>query len=104
MLDNTCLVKYHKYHASERGKLCIMAPKKILTVAELTSRAGKIGGKARMKSLSADERKELARQGGRAGGRARADALSAGQRSDIARKAALTRWSKKKKKTGPATA
>jgi general stress protein YciG len=70
--------------------------KKLLTVAELTSKAGKVGGKARAAKLSAEERQDIARQGGNVGGRARADKLSSKRRSEIARKAATARWAKTK--------
>jgi hypothetical protein len=53
-------------------------------------------GKRRMKTLTAEERKELARAGGVAGGKARAQALSAKRRSEIAKKAAAARWKDKK--------
>ena len=76
--------------------------KKILTVAELTRKAGKLGGKARMESMSESERKEFARKGGLTGGKARAKKLSAERRSEIARKAVLARWARKTSdKTGP---
>jgi hypothetical protein len=71
--------------------------KKLLTVAELTSQAGKVGGKVRAAKLSAEERQNIARQGGNVGGRARADKLSSKRRSEIARKAAAARWAKAKK-------
>ena len=71
--------------------------KKILTVAELTSKAGKIGGKARAAKLSAEHRQNIARMGGKVGGRARAEKLSPKRRSAIARKAAAARWSKDQK-------
>jgi general stress protein YciG len=74
-----------------------MARKKVLTVAELTSKAGKAGGKARAASLNAEERQEIARKGGQIGGRARAEKLSSKRRSEIARKAAAARWAKAKK-------
>ncbi len=73
--------------------------KKPLTVAELTSKAGKVGGKARMTSMTPEERKAFAAKGGKAGGKARAAALSKAQRAEIARKAALARWGKKRKDT-----
>lgn len=74
-----------------------MARKKVLTVAELTSKAGKVGGKVRAATLSAEERRDIARQGGKVGGRARADKLSSKRRSEIARQAAAARWAKAKK-------
>ena len=73
-----------------------MARKKVLTVAELTSKAGKIGGTARAAKLSPEERRKIARQGGEVGGRARAEKLSSKRRSEIARKAAAARWAKTK--------
>ena len=72
-----------------------MAAKKILTVAELTSKAGKVGGKTRMASLSEQERRDLARKAGLVGGHVRAEKLSARKRSEIARKAAGARWKKR---------
>jgi len=73
-----------------------MTRKKLLTVAELTSKAGKIGGKARAARLSAAERQDIARQGGQVGGLARAKKLSSKRRSEIARKAAAARWAQAK--------
>ena len=74
----------------------MMAAKKIFTVAELTSKAGKLGGRARAAKLSPEERQHIARQGGNVGGRARAEKLSSKRRSEIARKAAAARWAKTK--------
>lgn len=71
-----------------------MARKRVLTVAELTSKAGKVGGKVRAASLSPEERQNIARQGGNVGGPARAKKLSSKRRSEIARKAAAARWAK----------
>jgi hypothetical protein len=82
---------------SRNGKLFVMARKKLLTVAELTSKAGKIGGRVRAARLSAEERQNIARQGGEVGGRARAEKLTSKRRSEIARKAATARWAKQKK-------
>jgi hypothetical protein len=76
-----------------------VAKRKILTVAELVSKAGKAGGRARAAKLSADERVAIARLGGRAGGKARAKKLSSKRRSEIARAAAEARWKKKKPTT-----
>ncbi len=73
-----------------------MAPKKVLTVAELTSKAGKVGGRVRAAKLTAEERQDIARKGGNVGGRARAEKLSSKRRSEIARKAAAARWAKAK--------
>jgi hypothetical protein len=75
-----------------------MARRKVLTVAELTSKAGKLGGKARAAKLSAGERRQIARQGGMVGGRARAQKLSSKRRREIARQAAVARWAKQKNK------
>lgn len=72
-----------------------MAKKKILTVAELTSKAGKVGGKARAAALTPERRSEIAGMGGLAGGKARAAALTKKDRTAIAKKAAATRWAKK---------
>lgn len=44
-----------------------MAKKKVLTVAEM----GRLGGKARKKALTREQRSEIARQGGKSGGRGR---------------------------------
>ena len=75
-----------------------MAKKKILTVAELTSKAGKAGGKARAKALTPERRSEIAGMGGNAGGKARAKSLTAKRRKEIAAKAAQARWGDKTKK------
>jgi hypothetical protein len=69
-----------------------------ITLAEHARRIGPLGGKARMKQLSAQEREDLGRQGGLVGGDARAAALSPKRRSAIARKAAQAMWAKRKKK------
>ena len=74
-----------------------MARKKVLTVAELTSKAGKIGGRVRAAKLTAEERQNIARQGGEVGGRARAEKLSSKRKSEIARKAAAARWANQKR-------
>jgi len=71
-----------------------MGRKKPLTVAELVSKAGKIGGQVRAQVLTAQERQDIARMGGNVGGRARAAKLSSKRRSEIARKAAAARWRK----------
>jgi hypothetical protein len=66
-----------------------------ITLADhLRSIAGK-GGKARAKSLTAEEMQEIAAKGGAVGGAARAKALTKKQRSDIAKNAAKARWGKK---------
>jgi hypothetical protein len=49
----------------------------------------------RAKSLTEDERKEIARQGGLKGGKARAASLTAEQLTAIGKKAAAARWAKK---------
>jgi hypothetical protein len=71
-----------------------VAKKKILTVAELTSKAGKLGGKARAAALTPERRREIASMGGLSGGRARAKSLTAAKRKEIAKKAAEKRWGK----------
>ena len=48
-----------------------------------------------MKGRTAKEREEFARQGGKVGGRARAKTLTKAKRAEIARKAAAVRWGKK---------
>jgi general stress protein YciG len=77
-----------------------VAKKKILTVAELTSKAGKVGGKARAASLSPERRSEIAGMGGAAGGKARAKSLTKEQRRAIASKAGAARWAKAKAPKG----
>ncbi len=67
-----------------------------MTLAEFSSKGGKVGGKKRMANLSPEERAELARKGGLVGGKARATKLTPEQRSEIARKAVLARWAKQK--------
>ncbi len=61
---------------------------------------GKLGGRARAKNLSAEQRVAIATAAGKMGGRARASSLSAEQRREIARKAgkagAAKRWGKRK--------
>ena len=69
--------------------------KKILTVAELVRKAGKAGGRARARNLTAEELREIGRKGGLAGGKARAAKLSKRRRSEIARNAVAARWNKK---------
>ena len=66
-----------------------------MTVAELTSKAGKVGGRARAEALTPEQREAIARQGGLSGGRARAKALTKARRSAIAKKAAAARWGAK---------
>jgi hypothetical protein len=66
--------------------------KKEMTVSELTSKAGKVGGRARANALTGTQREDIARLGGLAGGRARAKSLTAAERKEIARKAAAARW------------
>ena len=73
---------------------------------------GRLGGKARAKSLTDEQKSEIARRAGVVGGQRRADALaamsSAGvggkaraakltaeQRREIAKKAAAVRWAKR---------
>jgi general stress protein YciG len=58
----------------------------VLTVAE----AGRKGGKARMKTMTAEEREEVARQGGKT----RSANLTADQRKKSASRAAKARWAK----------
>jgi len=61
---------------------------------EIASRAGKIGGKARMESMTGLERSLLASKGGKAGSKARAEGLTAERRREIAKAAALARWNR----------
>ena len=74
----------------------IGAPKKNPAAVASGRLGGKVGGKIRMKSMSAKERIEFASKGGRVGGRARAEKLSRKRRIEIARQAAVARWSKSK--------
>jgi hypothetical protein len=53
-------------------------------------------GKLRAKSMTSDERKELARTGGLEGGKARAKSLTKARRKEIAANAAKARWGDKK--------
>jgi hypothetical protein len=62
---------------------------------QIRSRGGKIGGKARMGSMSGQERSAFASLGGKAGSRARAESLTAEQRREIAKAAARARWAKR---------
>jgi hypothetical protein len=55
---------------------------------------GRLGGKARAKKLSAEQKSEIGRTAGLVGGKARAEALSDKRRSEIARTAAAARWAK----------
>jgi hypothetical protein len=71
-----------------------MAKKNPAAVA-LGRLGGKLGGRARMDSMTPEQRTEFARAGGEAGGRARADKLTAAKRKAIAKKAAAARWGKK---------
>jgi hypothetical protein len=49
----------------------------------------------RMKSMTAEQRQEVARRGGLVGGKARAAKMTKAQRVASARKAAKARWAKK---------
>ena len=53
------------------------------------------GGKARMASMTARKRSDLASKGGRVGGKARAEVLTPERRREIARAAANKRWGDK---------
>ncbi len=78
-----------------------MAKQKNPAAVALGKLGGKKGGKARMQSLTAKEREELARKGGKVGGKARAANLTPNQRSLIANKAAAARWGKNKAEQPP---
>jgi hypothetical protein len=69
---------------------------KEITLREHVTRIGKLGGKARMKGMTEEERAEFGRLGGQSGGAARAAVLTSKRRSEIAKKAALARWGTKK--------
>jgi hypothetical protein len=73
-----------------------VAKKKNPAAVALGRLGGKVGGKARMEGMSAEERTEFASKGGAVGGRARADKLSSKRRTEIARNAAAARWAKTK--------
>ena len=62
---------------------------------EVASRAGKIGGKARMESMSGQERSAFASKGGKAGSKARAESLTPEERREIAKAAAHARWTRR---------
>jgi hypothetical protein len=64
-------------------------------LSEHNANIASAGGKARMESMTSEERVELARSGGKAGGAARKEALSKKRRSEIAAAAAKARWAKK---------
>ena len=51
---------------------------------------GRLGGKARLRKMTADQRSHVARQGGKA----RFSDMTAGQRKAAARRAAAARWAK----------
>ena len=71
-----------------------MVRKRPITLQEHAKRISPLGGKARMDSMSAEERKSFAASGGRAGAIARKEKLSPKRRSEIAKAAALARWKK----------
>jgi hypothetical protein len=75
-----------------------MAKKKNPAAVALGKLGGKKGGKARMESMTAEEREEFARAGGQAGGKARAEKLSPARRKEIAKAAIAARWAKAKDK------
>jgi hypothetical protein len=62
---------------------------------EIASRGGKIGGKARMESMSGLERSLFASKGGKVGALARAASLTPKRRREIAKKAARARWTRR---------
>ena len=68
-----------------------MARKNPAAVA-LGKLGGPKGGRARMESMTHEERREFARQGGKSGGQARAAKLSPARRKEIAKTAAAARW------------
>lgn len=70
------------------GILTPMAKKKNAAAVAL----GKLGGKARARSLSAAERSESARKAGKS----RITSLTDYERAEIAKKAARARWAKRK--------
>lgn len=53
-------------------------------------------GRLRVKSMTAEEHKEVSAKGGKKGGKARAEKLSAARRKAIAEKAAAARWKGKR--------
>lgn len=70
-------------------------PAKPITLAEHIARIAPLGGKARMESLTPEQRHELTQRAGELGGKARAKNLSAKRLREIARKAAVARWAKR---------
>jgi hypothetical protein len=72
-----------------------MVRKKPITLQEHAKSISPLGGKARMESMTAEERRAFAASGGKAGGKARLEKLSAKRRSEIAKAAALARWKKR---------
>jgi general stress protein YciG len=68
-------------------------------VRDAAKMLGELGGNARKKALSAEERQAIARKGGRA----RAKALSTDDREALARRAARARWDRERQNrdTGP---
>ena len=76
-----------------------MARKKQVTLQEHALKISPLGGKARMESMSPEERSSFASKGGKAGGKARAEKLSPKRRAEIARAAAQARWKKAPPKT-----
>jgi len=73
-----------------------MARRKNPAAVALGRLGGRVGGKKRMDSMTAEERTEFASKGGTVGGRARAQKLTPAQRKKIAAKAAAARWAKKR--------
>jgi hypothetical protein len=73
-----------------------MARKKPITLQEHARRISPLGGKARMQSMTAAERKSFAAAGGKAGSKVRNEKLSAKRRREIAKAAAEARWKKKR--------
>jgi len=59
-------------------------------------RAGRLGGRARVKKLSPRELSTIGRRGGLKGGKARAAKLSAKRRREIAVRAIRARWAKRR--------
>ncbi|MBL8221914.1 MAG: hypothetical protein JNL62_21940 [Bryobacterales bacterium] len=65
-----------------------------LAAALMGAKGGKIGGKRRLETMTAEERIEAARHAGTEGGHARAAALSPARRRAIGKLAAAARWGK----------
>jgi hypothetical protein len=69
-----------------------------MTLAEHLRSISSKGGTARSEKMSPEERSASASEAGKVGGKARAKSLTAAQRKKIAKTAAKARWGKKAEK------